>query len=220
MRRDTTNAVRQPSKSEMLLQLALAAYRPNPADAEAQAALRKGFEAIIEELRQVEGVPAIAIDAFFEDAQACAGIDALMIPAVMLGQALPDANFQAAIVRSGMLDAPPKPPSVHPKFVEAGEALMALNEHHGDAVLHSPKYQSLFHQMLKYAPPEFMQTLREGAKQFGLLPETKFVNDVGQPVYTSAQIAEKFGVPIEEVEKFIDENAPDMREVGNVHQVQ
>lgn len=58
---------RTPSKSEILLQLAIAAYMPNPQNAAAQLSLRKGFEAIISAVRKLESIPAADIDQFVRD---------------------------------------------------------------------------------------------------------------------------------------------------------
>lgn len=54
----------------------------------------------------------------------------------------------------------------------------------------------------------------------GLLPETKYVNDAGEPMYSADQIAEKLGMPVEQVEKDIREKFGDSLPVGNVHLVQ
>jgi len=217
-----------PSKSEILLMLAIAAHIPDPFDAEAQASLRNGFEAIISAVRKVEGIPAADIDQFVQDARAGAGADVLMVPAVLFSTALPDEDYYAAMAGSGMFagmtdQVPPLQINLarNPKFVRAMERIEQLHEQHGPAAAEElPECKDLWVQVFDSAPPEFMQILRDTAKEFDLLPDTKYVNDAGEPMYSADQIAEKFGMPVEQVEKDIREKFGDSLPVGNVHLVQ
>lgn len=73
---------------------------------------------------------------------------------------------------------------------------------------------------MKHAPPEMLEEFRKKAKDLDLLPETKFVDDVGQPVYSAQQIAEKLGVPLEQVERDIQQLFGAQLVTGQVHQIQ
>jgi len=67
-----------------------------------------------------------------------------------------------------------------------------------------------------------LEQFRAKAKELDLLPETKFVDDNGRPLYTSVQIATKLGMSVEDVEKDIRENLGEKleaRPVGRIHQV-
>ena len=213
-----------PSKSEILLMLAIAAHIPDPFDAEAQASLRNGFEAIISAVRKVEGIPAADIDQFVQDARSGAGADVLMVPAVLFSTALPDEDYYAAMVGSGMFDGmtekAPIQRTYHPKFEQAMERLKELTDQHGEAAMELPECDALWAQAFEYAPPLFMQAARDVAKELDLIPETKYVNDAGKPMYSAEQIAEKLGIPVEQVEKDIREKFGDHLPVGNVHLVQ
>lgn len=214
-----------PNKSEILLKLAIAAHAPGTQDAEIQMCLRKGFDALMAAVRKVDGIPDADIDQFIRDAQSGAGVDALLVPAVLFATLLPDEDYFAAMVDSGMFDGmtnpePSRPPS-HAKFIEAMDRISELHEEHGpEAAKKLPECKALWKQIFEYAPPEFMELMREGAKEFGLLPETKYVNDAGEPVYSAEQIAEKLGVPVEQVLEDIIEHMGELPVVGNIHLVQ
>lgn len=212
-----------PSKSEILLRLSIAAHSPDPRDADAQLRLRKGFDAIMAAVRKIDGVPAADIDEFIRDARAGAGVEALTVPAVLFATALPDEDWLAAMVGSGMFEGASQctaKPAHHPKFVAAMERLKELQDQHGEAVMDLPENNELWAQAFKHAPPAFMQAAHEVAAELNLLPETQFVNDAGEPVYSVEQIADKFGMPVEEVEKKVHELLGDHLPVGNVHRVQ
>lgn len=210
-----------PSKSEILLELAIAAHIPDPSDADTQASLRNAFEAIISAVRKLDGIPAADIDQFVQDARTGAGADVLMAPAIRFATALPDEDYHAAVVNSGVLGViSAAKPAHHPKFVEAMERLKELQDRHGEAVMELPENEQLWAQVFEYAPPEFMQAVHDVATEMDLLPQTKYVNDAGEPLYSAEQIAEKFGIPVEQVERDIREKLGNHLPVGNVHLVQ
>lgn len=108
----------------------------------------------------------------------------------------------------------------HLKFVAAGHALQAFRAKHGPGYRKSPESIPLFEEMLKHAPPEVHQMFLEKAKEMNLMPETKFVNDAGEPLVSAEQIAEKLGMPVADVEKEMRERFADKLETGNVHPLQ
>lgn len=108
----------------------------------------------------------------------------------------------------------------HMKFLAAGHALQEFRAKHGPGYRNSPESIPLFEEMLKHAPPEVHQKFLDKAKEMGLVPETKFVNDAGEPVFSAEQIAEKLGMPVADVEKEMRERFADKLETGNVHPLQ
>lgn len=214
-----------PNKSEILLKLSIAAHALDTPGAEAQMRLRKGFDALMAAVRKVDGIPAADIDQFIRDAQSGAGVEALLVPAVLFATSLPDEDYFAAMVDSGMFDGmtnpePSRPPS-HPKFIKAMERIGELHEEHGpEAAEELPECKALWEQALEFSPPEFMQVAGAVASEMGLLPEAKFVNEAGEPVYSAEQIAEKLGMPVAEVENEMRERFADKLEIGNVYPVQ
>lgn len=108
----------------------------------------------------------------------------------------------------------------HMKFLAAGHALQEFRAKHGPGYRQSPESIPLFEAMMKYAPPEVHQKFLDKAKELDLVPETKFVNDAGEAVFSAEQIAEKLGMPVAEVEKQLRERFADKLETGNVHSIQ
>lgn len=108
----------------------------------------------------------------------------------------------------------------HLKFLAAGKALQDFRAKYGEGYRHAPESIPLFEEFLKHAPPEVHQKFLDKAKDLDLLPEATHVNDAGEPVYSAEQIAEKFGVPVEQVEKDLREKFGNRLEVGNVHPLQ
>lgn len=106
------------------------------------------------------------------------------------------------------------------KFLAAGHALQEFRAKHGPGYRKSPESTPLFEEMLKYAPPEVHQKFLNKAKEMGLVPETKFVNDTGEPVFSAEQIAEKLGMPVAEVEKEMREQFASKLETACIHPVQ
>lgn len=108
----------------------------------------------------------------------------------------------------------------HSRFMAAGQALQEFRAKHGPGYRQSPESIPLFDEFLKYAPPEVYQKFSDKAKELNLMPETKFVNDQGEPVFSAEQVAEKLGMPVADVETEMRERFADKIETGNVHRVQ
>lgn len=107
------------------------------------------------------------------------------------------------------------------KFMAAGLALQAFRNKYPDTYREMSKESApLFQELMKHAPPEMLEEFRKKAKDLDLLPETKFVDDVGQPVYSVQQIAEKLGMPVELVEREVQQRFGAQLETGQVHQIQ
>jgi len=214
----------QPSKAELIIHLALGCYEANPQVPDSKERLRKGFDAVIAELRKLSFIPAADIDDFVKQVDAQAPADAMLIPAVLFANSLPDETFYSCLTNSGMFDDMPQPARAknhHPKFLEAMAKVMELDALHGaEAAQKLPEHKALWRAIFDYAPPEFMELMREGAKEFGLLPETKYANDAGEPVYSAEQIAEKLGIPVERVVEDIIEQMGGLPVVGKIHLVQ
>lgn len=218
------STVATPSKSEVLLKLAIAAHIPQALDPGAQRRIRSGFKAIIAAVRKIDGVPATDIDQFIQDVQKGASSDALMAPAVLLATSLPDEDYYAALMWSGMFEGmvekPPAKATYHPKFEQAMVRIKELQDQHGEEAMKLPECDVLWAVVFEFAPPQFMQVVRDTAEELGLLPETKYVDDAGEPMYSAEQIAEKLGIPVEQVEQDIREKIGCIPVVGNVHLVQ
>jgi len=108
----------------------------------------------------------------------------------------------------------------HEKFMAAVAALVEFREKHPEDYRQRPEGAALFCEFLNHAPPEVLKEFHDKAVECDFMPETKFVNDAGEPVYSAEQIAEKFGVPVEQVERDLRTMFGDRLEVGNVHQLQ
>lgn len=106
------------------------------------------------------------------------------------------------------------------KFMEAAKALQDFRAKHGPGYRQSPESIPLWDEFLKHAPPEVYQKFLNKAKALDLIPETKFVNDAGEPVFSAEQIAEKLGMPVADVEKEMRERFAGKLEAGNVHPLQ
>lgn len=215
----------QLSKAELLMHLALGCHEANPQFPDGKERIRKGFNAVIAELRKLEFIPAADIDDFVKKVDDRASAEEVLIRAVLFSTSLPDDQFYECLRNSGMFDGmghpAPTTPFRHPKFVEAMNRVQELDAQHGPEAAHNlHEHKALWRQIFEYAPPEFMELMREGAKEFGLLPETMYVNEAGEPVYSAEQIAEKLGVPVEQVLEDILENMDELPVVGKVHLVQ
>lgn len=207
------------------MHLALGCHTANPQFPDAKERIRKGFNAVIAALRKLEFIPTADIDDFVRKVDDQATAEEIVIPGVLFANSLPDDQFYECLRNSGMFDGMDQPapdtPFRHPKFVEAMNRVQELDALHGPEAAHKlPEHIALWRQIFEYAPPEFMDLMREGAKEFGLLPETKYVNDAGEPVYSAEQIAEKLGVPVEQILENIIEHMGELPVVGQVHLVQ
>lgn len=108
----------------------------------------------------------------------------------------------------------------HMKFIAAGHALQEFRAKHGPGYRQLPESIPLFEEMLKHAPPEVHEKFAAKAKELGLVPEAKFVNDAGEPVFSAEQLAKQLGMPVAEVEKQLRERFADKVETGPVHPLQ
>jgi hypothetical protein len=97
----------------------------------------------------------------------------------------------------------PGPDGIDPRFWEAGRALRAIVEKEGKNAIRKPEHAHLFAQLHKFAPESFKQEMAAKAREMDLLPKATHVGEDGQVVFTSQQIAEKHGISVEEVERFI-----------------
>lgn len=76
-------------------------------------------------------------------------------------------------------------------------------EKEGKNAIRKPEHAHLFAQLHKFAPESFKQEMAAKAREMDLLPKATHVGEDGQVVFTSQQIAEKHGISVEEVERFI-----------------
>lgn len=97
----------------------------------------------------------------------------------------------------------------HMKFMAAGKALQDFRAKHPEDYRQHPEGIALFNEFLEHAPPEVLQAFEAKAKELDLLPKTRYVDDVGEPVCSAEQIAEKLGIPVEQVEKELHEQFAD-----------
>lgn len=198
MRQDNDPRV-QPSKAEIVFLLATTAYRMTVGEADGatfQACIRKAFEGLVEELRKIEGVPAVDIDRFVADAQANVEVPRMLVPAELFAELLPDAVFQAALIDAGVFEAPEP---LHPKFLEAGEALERIAEEEGRDAVNKVEHAHWFMQMVQYAPPSLRRDMNDKAQELGLMPKPTHVDANGSPVFTLEQAAAHHGLTHEEV---------------------
>lgn len=108
----------------------------------------------------------------------------------------------------------------HMKFIAAGHSLQEFRAKQGPGYRQSPESIPLWDEFLKHAPPEVYTKFLAKAKELDLVPQTKFLNDAGEPVFSAEQIAEKLGITVADVEKDIRERFADKIKTGNVHRVQ
>lgn len=97
----------------------------------------------------------------------------------------------------------PDPSGIDPRFIEAGQKLRRIRESQGSEAIFKPEHAPLYQQFMKYAPEKFRQEMVSMAKQMGLMPEPTHVGVDGQAVFSAQQIADRHGVSVEEVERFI-----------------
>ena len=102
----------------------------------------------------------------------------------------------------------------------AAKALQDFRAAHPDDYRHHPESIALFDEFLEHAPPEVFKAFHDKAVECNLVPETKFVNDAGEPVYTCQQVADQLGIPVEQVDKQMRENFGDELQFGTIHRVQ
>lgn len=202
------------NKSHILLVLAANAYLPNQAEAEVQAQLRRGFEAVVDELRRIEAIPAADIDQFVAKAKAGASHEELRLTAVLFANFLPDVDYYAALAGAGFTEVDPP---LDLQFWQAADALSELHKKHGDAIREQPEYKALFQRMLKHAPPDLKQYMADKQREAGLLPKVTHVDEHGRPVYTLEQAASALGIPVKDLEHMAEEHADEMAVIGGFH---
>lgn len=141
-----------------------------------------------------------------------------MIPNDVQGQIMQDVLTRPALTTQSAPVTATKHPSRHepetnphftrpgldgidPRFWEAGRALRAIVEKEGKNAIRKPEHAHLFAQLHKFAPESFKQEM-VASQEMDLLPKATHVGEDGQVVFTTA-IAEKHGISVEEVERFI-----------------
>lgn len=92
---------------------------------------------------------------------------------------------------------------LHPKFIEAGEEMKRIAREEGDEALRKPEHAHLFRQFFEYAPESFHTQAEAMAKEMGLMPPVRHVDDSGAPVYSIEEIAQHHGMSVEEAEKHL-----------------
>lgn len=213
------------TKGEVLLQLALGYHESNPSIPDAQERIRKGFKAIIAALRKLDFVPVADIDEFVKSVKAGDSADELLMPATLFASMLSNEQFYGALRESEMLDGMEIQEKArnkhHPKFDQAMARIAALHDLHGSEAAEAlPEARALWDQAFEFAPPEFRKAAHDMAVKLDLLPETRYVNDDGEPVYSVEQIAEKLGIPVKQAQEDLREKFGDQVQVGNFHLVQ
>ncbi|WP_213957126.1 hypothetical protein [Variovorax sp. dw_954] len=108
----------------------------------------------------------------------------------------------------------------HPQFFEALRQIgEAVDLHSRDAVHGNPEYSALFVQAFETAPPRYRAEAE--AILAPAIPKATHVNSAGEPVYSPEQIAEKLGVPVEDIRAFVDEHIdPSRLYTGIAHPIQ
>lgn len=217
-----------PSKTELLLHLALGCHEANPDIPDSKERMRKGLEAIVTELRKLDFVPKADIDDFEKLVEAKSGFDDLLVPCTLFATVLPDNVFYASLAECGMFDGmPERAPSGalqtphHPKFEMAMARLKQLMDERSEAAMRLPEADALWADVWTYGPDSFKEAARQLAQESGLVPPVELVNDQGEPVFTAEQIAKQLGVPVEQVIADI-EAKPDFEKLlytGPVHKV-
>lgn len=81
------------------------------------------------------------------------------------------------------------------RFYELLERFGRLSEQqkHGDAG------RGLMEEMLICAPPDIKKLFHDKASELGLYPKARYCDENGAPVFTEYDVAEHFGIPVEEV---------------------
>lgn len=108
----------------------------------------------------------------------------------------------------------------HLKFIAAGKALQEFRAQHPNDYRQHPDSIPLFQEFLDHAPPEVLAAFDAKAKAMNLMPEARHVNDAGEPVFSTEDIAEKFGISVEQVERDLREKFGAEPETGPIHPLQ
>lgn len=217
-----------PSKTELLMHLALGCHEANPAIPDSKQRMRKGLNAIVAELQKLDFVPKADIADFVNLVDQQGAFEQLLVPVALFATVLPDEVFYSCLSDCGMFDGmpeqtpfePPLPPH-HPKFEAAMTRLKQLMDEHGEASMKLPEADALWADVWTYGPDSFKEAARQLAHESGLVPPVELVNDQGEPVFTAEQVAKQLGVPVEQIIADI-ESRPDFEKylyTGPVHKV-
>jgi hypothetical protein len=90
------------------------------------------------------------------------------------------------------------PDTLHPKFIEAMEHLETIRS---DERLESDESKRWLSQAVIFAPEFLQREFGRKARELGLVPEAKFYNGAGEPVFTAEQVAGHLGLPVAEVQR-------------------
>ena len=93
--------------------------------------------------------------------------------------------------------------AVDPRFWAAGAELKRIADAEGPDAIHKTEHAHLFASMMKHAPARLKTDMEAWARELGLMPKVTHVTHAGAPIFSAAQIAEKHGVSVEEVESLI-----------------
>lgn len=89
------------------------------------------------------------------------------------------------------------------RFAQARREIERIAAEHGKDAACGPEYAHLFVEAMRNAPDELADYALQTAKEMDLLPKASHVDDDGNPVYSVQEVAEKLGVPVEQVERDI-----------------
>lgn len=110
----------------------------------------------------------------------------------------------------------------YPEFFAGLEEIGRIREEHGEDALHGQEYSGLFVKLLRTAPPRYRAEADNILSE--ALPTATHVTEDGQAVFSAQQIADKWGVPVDEVEaqiqRMADMGLSDGIHTGPVHPIQ
>lgn len=89
------------------------------------------------------------------------------------------------------------------RFAQASREIERIAAEHGKDAACGPEYAHLFVEAMRNAPDELADYALQTAKEMDLLPAASHVDDDGNPVYSIQEVAEKLGIPAEQVERDI-----------------
>lgn len=86
------------------------------------------------------------------------------------------------------------------RYAQASQEMERIAAEHGREALCEPEHAHLLGQLMLNAPRELLDSMSQKAREMDLLPTASHVDEDGNPVYTSLEVAEKFGLSVEQVE--------------------
>lgn len=96
------------------------------------------------------------------------------------------------------------PSNFDPRFLVAMNDLANIPD---SEIETHPGVPKLIATMIALAPPELKPTLIEGAKEYGIIPDQPIgYTEDGEPMYSTQQIAECLGIPVDEVNRIAIED--------------